>query len=128
MAATKTIEQFPGVYSGQGRSWEKRIKTRINLLRPVDGIRPKVALEPRAPNTITATAAVVSEEERIAYGAGYIGVDNGKGTVTPRKLATTMATPISGVSTGLPSPSRGLQTPAPRSSSSASGTARGASA
>ena len=108
MAATKTIEQFPGVYSGQGRSWEKRIKTRINLLRPVDGIRPKVALEPRAPNTITATAAVVSEEERIAYGAGYIGVDNGKGTVTPRKLATTMVTPISGVvSTGLPSPSRG---------------------
>ena len=71
MATTKTIEQFPGVYSGQGRSWEKRIKTRINLLRPVDGIRPKVALEPRAPNTITATAAVVSEEERIAYGARF---------------------------------------------------------
>ena len=92
MATTKTIECFPGVYSGQGRSWEKRIKTKINLLRPVDGIAPKVALEPRAPNTITATAAVVSDAERIAYGAGYIGVDNGKGTVTPRKLATTMAT------------------------------------
>ena len=44
MATTKTIECFPGVYSGQGRSWEKRIKTKINLLRPVDGIAPKVAL------------------------------------------------------------------------------------
>ena len=64
MSADKTIEQFPGVYSGQGRSWEKRIKTKINLLRPVDGIAPKVALQPREPNSITATAAVVSEEER----------------------------------------------------------------
>ena len=77
MSSDKTIDGFPGVYSGQGRSWEKRIKTKINLLRPVDGISPKVALEPRAPNTITATAAVVSEEERVACGAGYIGVDNG---------------------------------------------------
>ena len=109
MSADKTIEEFPGVYSGQGRSWEKRIKTKINLLRPVDGVAPKVALQPREPNSITATAAVVSEEERVAYGAGYIGVDNGKGTVTPRKLATTMATPISGAGTTLPSPSRGLQ-------------------
>ena len=59
MATTKTIECFPGVYSGQGRSWEKRIKTKINLLRPVDGIAPMVALQPREPNSITATAAVV---------------------------------------------------------------------
>ena len=91
MNTTKTMLEFPGVYSGQGRSWEARIKTKINLLRPVDGIAPKVALQTREPNSITATAAVVSEEERITYGAGYIGVDDGKGTVTPRKLATTMA-------------------------------------
>ena len=99
MATTKTIMDFPGVYSGQGRSWEERIKTKINLLRPVDGIAPKVALQDREPNSITATAAVVSEAERVAYGAEYIGVDDGKGTVTPRKLATTMATPLSEVST-----------------------------
>ena len=25
MAATKTIEDFPGAYSGQGRSWERMV-------------------------------------------------------------------------------------------------------
>ena len=38
MASTKGIsEDFPGVYSGQSRSWEKRTKVAINLLATAGG-------------------------------------------------------------------------------------------
>ena len=32
MAATKTIEDFPGAYSGQGRSWERMVRGQIEVL------------------------------------------------------------------------------------------------
>ena len=47
-----------------GLTLKKKTPHRGVLRRPVDGIAPKVALQPREPNSITATAAVVSEEER----------------------------------------------------------------
>ena len=41
MATTKTIMDFPGVYSGQGRSWERKARGRIDMLPKRDGSLPK---------------------------------------------------------------------------------------
>ena len=32
MATTKTIQDFPGAYSGQGRSWERMVRGQIEVL------------------------------------------------------------------------------------------------
>ena len=45
MASTKGIsEDFPGAYSGQGRSWELKTKEAIELLPDKYGFQPKVVL------------------------------------------------------------------------------------
>ena len=65
MASTKGIsEDFPGAYSGQGRSWELKTKEAIELLPDKYGFQPKVVLSARAPPTITATAVDVPMHER----------------------------------------------------------------
>ena len=53
-------EDFPGAYSGQGRSWELKTKEAIELLPDKYGFQPKVVLSARAPPTITATAVPFS--------------------------------------------------------------------
>ena len=67
MAATKTIEDFPGAYSGQGRSWERMVRGQIEVLPLRDGLKPKLVLQPRAPPTLTVTAATVEEPDRSKY-------------------------------------------------------------
>ena len=45
MASIKGIsEDFPGAYSGQGRSWELKTKEAIELLPDKYGFQPKVVL------------------------------------------------------------------------------------
>ena len=88
MASIKGIsEDFPGAYSGQGRSWELKTKEAIELLPDKYGFQPKVVLSARAPPTITATAVDVPMHERAQYGSAYIAVSDGAGQITPRKLA-----------------------------------------
>ena len=88
MASIKGIsEDFPGAYSGQGRSWELKTKEAIELLPDKHGFQPKVVLSARAPPTITATAVDVPMHERAQYGSAYIAVSDGAGQITPRKLA-----------------------------------------
>ena len=99
MAATKTIEDFPGAYSGQGRSWERMVRGQIEVLPLRDGLKPKLVLKPRAPPTLTVTAATVEESDRSKYGSTYVGVADKTGKVTPRKLARSLEDPVSGVST-----------------------------
>ena len=51
MASIKGIsEDFPGAYSGQGRSWELKTKEAIELLPDKYGFQPKVVLSARAPS------------------------------------------------------------------------------
>ena len=106
MPSTKGIsEDFPGAYSGQGRSWELKTKEAIELLPEKYGFQPKVVLSARAPPTITATAVDVPMHERAQYGSAYIAVSDGAGQVTPRKLAAPLNTPAvthSGGWTGRP--------------------------
>ena len=65
MASIKGIsEDFPGAYSGQGRSWELKTKEAIELLPDKYGFQPKVVLSARAPPTITATAVDVRPDAR----------------------------------------------------------------
>ena len=118
MAATKTIEDFPGAYSGQGRSWERMVRGQIEVLPMRDGLKPKIVLKPRAPPTLKVTAAPVEESDRSKYGSTYVGVADKTGKVTPRKLARSLEDPVSGVST-LP--------PATTVPASTSGTAAGVS-
>ena len=92
MTSTKANEDFPGAYSGQGRSWERKTREAVGLLSDKHGYSPGVVLQTRPPATITATAVSVPAEERQQYGRHYIGVDEG-GTITPRKLATSLGTP-----------------------------------
>ena len=69
MASTKgTSEDFPGAYSGQGRSWELKTKEAIELLPDKYGFQPKVVLAPRAPPTIMATAVDVSATATRCHG------------------------------------------------------------
>ena len=42
---------FPGAYSGQGRSWERKTREAIGLLPEKYGFQPKVVLSTRAPAT-----------------------------------------------------------------------------
>ena len=65
---------FPGAYSGQGRSWERKTREAIGLLPEKYGFQPKVVLSTRAPATITATAVAVPMCERQQLGSSYIGV------------------------------------------------------
>ena len=98
MASTKGIsEDFPGAYSGQGRSWELKTKEAIELLPDKYGFQPKVVLSARAPPTITATAVDVPMHERAQYGSAYIAVSDGAGQITPRKLAASLNTPAATV-------------------------------
>ena len=98
MASTKgTSEDFPGAYSGQGRSWELKTKKAIELLPDKYGFQPKVVLSARAPPTITATAVDVPMHERAQYGSAYIAVSVGAGQITPRKLAASLNTPAATV-------------------------------
>ena len=98
MASTKGIsEDFPGAYSGQGRSWELKTKEAIELLPDKYGFQPKVVLSARAPPTITATAVDVPMHERAQYGSAYIAVSDGAGQITPRKLAASLNTPVATV-------------------------------
>ena len=91
MASIKGIsEDFPGAYSGQGRSWELKTKEAIELLPDKYGFQPKVVLSARAPPTITATAVDVPMHERAQYGSAYIAVSDGAGQITPRKLAASL--------------------------------------
>ena len=95
MASIKGIsEDFPGAYSGQGRSWELKTKEAIELLPDKYGFQPKVVLSARAPPTITATAVDVPMHERAQYGSAYIAVSDGAGQITPRKLAASLNTPV----------------------------------
>ena len=72
MATAKTIMDFPGAYSGQGRSWEERIKTKINLLPPVDGIAPKVALQDREREVLLrARAHIVAFLKRLGSSGSF---------------------------------------------------------
>ena len=60
MASTKGIsEDFPGAYSGQGRSWERKTREAVGLLSDKHGYSPGVVLQTRPPATITATAVTV---------------------------------------------------------------------
>ena len=69
MASIKGIsEDFPGAYSGQGRSWELKTKEAIELLPDKYGFQPKVVLSARAPPTITATAVDERLEQQPALG------------------------------------------------------------
>ena len=99
MATTKTIQDFPGAYSGQGRSWERMVRGQIEVLPPREGLKPKIVLMPRATPTMTVTAVSVDEKDRAKFGSSYVGVDDGSGKVTPRKLARTLEDPVSGIST-----------------------------
>ena len=56
MAATKAIEDFPGAYSGQGRSWERAVRGQIEVLPLREGLKPKIVLQPRAAPTLAVTA------------------------------------------------------------------------
>ena len=88
---------FPGAYSGQGRSWERKTREAIGLLPEKYGFQPKVVLSTRAPATITATAVEVPMCERQQFGSSYIGVKDSSGLITPRKLAASLATPALGL-------------------------------
>ena len=88
---------FPGAYSGQGRSWERKTREAIGLLPEKYGFQPKVVLSTRAPATITATAVEVPMCERQQFGSSYIGVKDSSGLITPRKLAASLATPTLGL-------------------------------
>ena len=70
---------FPGAYSGQGRSWERKTREAIGLLLEKYGFQPKVVLSTRAPATITATAVAVPMCERQQLGSSYIGVKDSSG-------------------------------------------------
>ena len=94
---------FPGADSGKGRAWEDRIKVAVRLLPERDGHRPGVVLEARAPAKLTMTAVQVSMSERQLYGSNYIGVADSNGRVTPRKLASSLATPAPGLYSRSPS-------------------------
>ena len=59
MAATKTTEDFPGAYSGQGRSWERMVRGQIEVLPLREGLKPKIVLQPRAAPTLAVTAVSV---------------------------------------------------------------------
>ena len=93
-------QQFPGApYSGTGEAWERKAKEAIGLLPDRHGFSPSVVLGPKPPDTIMAEATLVPQEERQQYGrANCIGVMTGK-TVTPRKLAKSLNTPLRTAST-----------------------------
>ena len=83
MASIKgIIEDFPGAYSGQGRSWEIKTREAIGLLPDKYGFQPKVVLAPRAPPTIMATAVDVPMHERAQYGSAFIAVSDRAGQIT----------------------------------------------
>ena len=90
---TGHLEQFPGAYSGTGAAWERKAKEAIGLLPDRHGFSPSVVLGPKPPDTIMAEAKPVPQEERQQWGRNYIGVMIGK-TVTPRKLAKSLNTPL----------------------------------
>ena len=71
MAATKTIEDFPGAYSGQGRSWERMVRGQIEVLPMRDGLKPKIVLQPRAPPTLRVMAAPVGKSRTGASMAAH---------------------------------------------------------
>ena len=63
MASTKGIsEDFPGAYSGQGRSWELKTKEAIELLPDKYGFQPKVVLSAREPLELICKGMVSSVE------------------------------------------------------------------
>ena len=95
---TGQLEQFPGAYSGTGEAWERKAREAIGLLPDRYGFSPSVVLGPKPPDTIMAEAKPVPQEERQQYGRNYIGVMVGK-TVTPRKLAKSLNTPLRTAST-----------------------------
>ena len=122
MASIKGIsEDFPGAYSGQGRSWELKTKEAIELLPDKYGFQPKVVLSARAPPTITATAVDVPMHERAQYGSAYIAVSDGAGQITPRKLAASLNTPVATVGPLPPLTPGVTQAPAPAPAPGASG-------
>ena len=94
---------FPGAYSGQGRSWERKTREAIGLLPEKYGFQPKVVLSTRAPATITATAVEVPMCERQQFGSSYIGVKDSRFQPVPegRITAPVMGSFTAGAAPGL---------------------------